>query len=673
MTFRANNFWARKIVLISFAVLFVCALVFPLTCFCSALMPPQLSNFYWIAGQNCQDYSLISKDQLYHVEYPSVTTGTILTIRLPSLSQVDNVTFNVSNVQARNYTIRTAETPSDGLSLKGQTYAMSFNLSQTCYLYNISVYLIGGVPAKKIDFAIYNASWNPTEERVEPSQSITEWINGYDVIRENGWKKIDILTIFGGTVALNVSQTDNATFFLVLKQDSTYKELFWMYRNDSEEEDFGPAYNLTSISPLILEPLSVDFSMRLYVSACVDGTPEHPRPSQIGLQVISDNGIFNVEDTGENSGFCNISNVGSTDVLSFSFNSSWFDPVTFSLVIDVQGTSLFMSLLIARFSQIYAFTILVQNQERFRNFLIIGVIGAVSVAGASGYTAYRRRKVPLNAMRNLESIIVDHNPTGATLWSLDFISMQQDVTLISGFMSAIKTFLEEMRVGGLKRLGTDFGTFIREDSKLLTATCITGAIGLDEEIWIRGKLHDFLVRIEQEYGKQLETWDGKVSQFAEAFPVILASIINLDKVHKLQMQKVMKLSKNRQKLQKKVNEYGEKLEKLKSKYDSGEIDFKKYIYERYKTEERYDKVQKDYIYASLFLQRTPSQSTQLKPKFAKEMEKLQNRLFEVKAKIDELEKKEMQGTITSTDIEEKQKLQKELLDLIQKLDRIQEK
>jgi len=183
----------------------------------------------------------------------------------------------------------------------------------------------------------------------------------------------------------------------------------------------------------------------------------------------------------------------------------------------------------------------------------------------------------------------------------------------------------------------------------------------------------YTFRLRQEYGKQLETWKGEVSQFAEAFPVILASIINLDKVHKLQMQKVMKLSKNRQKLQKKVNEYGEKLEKLKSKYDSGEIDFKKYIYERYKTEERYDKVQKDYIYASLFLQRTPSQSTQPKPKFAKEMEKLQNRLFEVKAKIDELEKKEMQGTITSTDIEEKQKLQKELLDLIQKLDKIQEK
>ncbi|MHA1210577.1 MAG: hypothetical protein ACTSRF_15330, partial [Candidatus Freyarchaeota archaeon] len=63
--------------------------------------------------------------------------------------------------------------------------------------------------------------------------------------------------------------------------------------------------------------------------------------------------------------------------------------------------------------------------------------------------------------------------------------MQQDIALVSGFMTAIKSFLEEMKIGGLKRLGTEFGTFIREESELLTCTCITGEIGLDEELWIR--------------------------------------------------------------------------------------------------------------------------------------------------------------------------------------------
>lgn len=673
--FRSKNLWMGKLVLIFFVVLFTCALVLPLTCFSYAPMKSQLLDLNsWVAVQNVQHHSFTSKDQLYYVEYPSITSGTLLTIRLQSVSLIDRVDFNVSNVHAANYTIRTAESPSDAKSLLGQTYAMVFKLSQTCYLYNVSLYLIGGKLAKKVDFAIFNASWNSTGARIEPDQNITGWNEEINVIFEDGWKTLDIVSLLGGPVALNVSHMDNASFFLALKQKATYKEFFWMYHEDTEGGDYGPAYNLTSTTPMIWEPLSIDFSMRVYVSVSSDGIPEHPRPSQIGLQVISGNDVFSVEDTGENSGFCSISSLGSTDALVFSFSSTWFEPVTFSLTVSVQGTSLLMNLLMGRFTQIYSLTTLVQNQERFRNFLIIGVIGAVSAAAASGYTVHRRRRVPLNALGNLESIIVDHNPSGTMLWSFDFISMQQDMTLVSGFMSAIKTFLEEMKVGGLKRLGTDFGTFIREETKLLTATCITGAIGLDEEVWIRGKLHDFLVKIEQEYGKQLETWKGEVSRFAEAFPIILASIIDLDKVHKLQMQKMMKLSKDRQKLQEKVNKYGEKLEKLKSQYDSGEIDFKKYLYERYKTEEVYDKVQKDYLYTSLFLQRTPSQlAKETKPKIAKEMEKLQNRTLEIKAKIDELEKKEMQGTITSTDIEQKQKLQRELLKLIQELDKIKEK
>ncbi|MEM2985361.1 MAG: hypothetical protein QXL24_09065, partial [Candidatus Jordarchaeaceae archaeon] len=94
--------------------------------------------------------------------------------------------------------------------------------------------------------------------------------------------------------------------------------------------------------------------------------------------------------------------------------------------------------------------------------------------------------------------------------------------------------------------------------------------------------------------------------------------------------------------------------------------------ERYKAGALDEKVQKDYLYASLFLQRTPSQlAKETKPKIAKEMEKLQNSILEIKMKIDELEKKEMQGTITSTDIEQKRKLQKDLLSLIQKLDKLE--
>ncbi|MHA1364747.1 MAG: hypothetical protein ACTSP1_19850, partial [Candidatus Freyarchaeota archaeon] len=184
---------------------------------------------------------------------------------------------------------------------------------------------------------------------------------------------------------------------------------------------------------------------------------------------------------------------------------------------------------------------MIQNKEQGDTFLILAAIGAVALAGASGYHINKRRKIPRNAMKNLESILVDHNPTGSLVWSFDFVSMQQDIALVSGFISAIKSFLEEMKIGGLKRLGTEFGTFIREESELLTCTCITGEIGLDEELWIRSKLHEFLVQIEQAHWKRFKDWKGEVAQFREVFPATLGTLIDLDKVRKLQRQKVEEL------------------------------------------------------------------------------------------------------------------------------------
>jgi DNA repair exonuclease SbcCD ATPase subunit len=250
--------------------------------------------------------------------------------------------------------------------------------------------------------------------------------------------------------------------------------------------------------------------------------------------------------------------------------------------------------------------------------------------------------------------------------------MGQDVALISGFMSAIKSFLEEMKIGGLKRLGTEFGTFIREESEQLTATIITSDIKIEEELWIRNKLHEFLVKIEQSHYEQLKDWKGDVAQFRESFPVILASLINLEKVQSLQRQKIERLTRNKHKLQEKVNKYGAKLEELKSRYDSGEIDFKKYIIERYKTEAKYDKFQKEYLYVGLFLSRAPAllEAKPMKTKEAEKIEKIQNQLLEIRREIEELQKKELEGSITSQDLERKESLQKELMTLMEKLDKL---
>nr|MDO8077803.1 hypothetical protein [Candidatus Freyarchaeota archaeon] len=522
-----------------------------------------------------------------------------------------------------------------------------------------------------LDFAVYNASWNGTH--VIPDKNITKWIKNYDWTDQGevGWKTINITSPegFGGVIFLDPNNTDNETFFVVIGQDSTVSRAFsWAYTEDPAGDDgYGPAYRLVSGFPA----LPVDYSMRVYLSPSGTGDPEVPLPSEINLRI---NGTAVSDSGGEGKGTWSGGGFGVTNSLIFDFDSTWPGSVSFSVTVEVYGTNLYGSILLSTLLQGYSLGLLIQNKEQGDTFLILAAIGAVALAGASGYHINKRRKIPRNAMKNLESILVDHNPTGSLVWSFDFVSMQQDIALVSGFMTAIKSFLEEMKIGGLKRLGTEFGTFIREESELLTCTCITGEIGLDEELWIRSKLHEFLVQIEQAHWKQFEDWKGEVAQFREVFPATLGTLIDLDKVRKLQRQKVEELTKKREKLQKKVNKYGARLEELKSKYDSGEIDFKKYIVERYKTEAKYDKVQKDYIYTSLFLSRvTSTPGAALAAPEAEKIKKIQKRFLQVKKEIEELQRREREGVITSKDVERKEKLQKELLKLMDELDRLKRK
>ncbi len=459
----------------------------------------------------------------------------------------------------------------------------------------------------------------------------------------------------------------------------TTAELLWFYDVDSHipNGDAGPAWwlvlNITTGEPLLInntDPVykndTFDLCLKLYLNA-TPPSQQYPSPIDIGLAI---NGT-SVTDIGQGSGWWYTTENLSRNPLSFDVSSTWFSTVSFTANISITyqtAPQTALSALLGTFFTMTTFNNYYQNQGRYREYLLLIALGSVVAVGAGGYRANKRRMIPRNALRSLEHIIVDHNNTGTLLWAFDFVSMEQDVALVSGFMSAIKSFLEEMKVGGLKRLGTEFGTFIREESELLTATCITSDIGVDEELWIRGKLHKFLTLIEQQHRKQLEVWKGEVGQFRETFPPVLGSVIDLDRVSKLHEQKVSDLSRRREKLQKEVNKYGAKLEELKSKHDSGELDYDEYTAKRLKIEYKYDKVQKDYIYARLFLSKVPLE-TVVSPKELEKLEEIQKRFVEIRMQIEELRRKESEGMFTESDKKQKEKLQKELMKLVEKIDK----
>lgn len=320
------------------------------------------------------------------------------------------------------------------------------------------------------------------------------------------------------------------------------------------------------------------------------------------------------------------------------------------------------------------FLILTQQNQNSLLYPILGVvIGSVVAVFVITDRARRKHEVPLKALASLENIIVDHILSGVTIWAFDFLKMEQDAVLVSGFMSAVKSFLGEMKKGGLRKLETEFGTFIREDGELLTVTCITSGSTQEEEKWIREKLHSFVATAEQQNWDRLVNWSGEVSHFRSKFLKTLSSLIDLEKAEQLQREKVLKILKERERLQAELNNLGSKLETLNQQLSGGIIGEGEFEARRTEIEPKYDKIQMDYVRASILLSKIPYtlETVWETPKTHEEIEKIRDKFIEITMEIDSLQRKEQIGRISSKELKHKENLRKELTALIEKLDKRQ--
>ena len=646
------------------------------------------------AGGYAYGQGVLAKD----VSVISIDTDTYYDLLLyrPTDWSISSINITLSNISAPTYENVLEDYGAAALPLYPEPVAnpeiiivgaMAFNLTygQRVYFNRLSA-LLFKVPFNEsayVDIAILNATYQEPWGLIPNAKLFS--INNVSV--EGGPLEFKDFFLVPPDQYLfldpSINQTEQNTYFVAITQNiSTVNSfLYWFYDPDSHNGDSGLAYwmvfNVSAEPPLqffgSIDPAYLNDTFDLCLKLYLNATPpsqQNPLPTDIGLAI---NGT-SVNDIGQGSGWWSTSENLSLNPLSFDIFSTWYTTVSFAANISITYQMVLNPLLVALTQTFFAMTYFNSyfgNQGRSNEYLLILALGSVVVAGAGGYTANKRRIIPRNALRSIEHIIVDHNASGVLIWSFDFVSMQQDVALISGFMSAIKSFLEEMKVGGLKRLSTEFGTFIREESQLLTTTCITSDIGLNEELWIRGKLHKFLTQVEQTHRKQLKDWKGDVSQFRESFPAALGSVIDMERVQGLHKQKVANLNRKKKVLQEELNKYGAKLEELKARHDSGELSYDEYTEKRLKTEVKYDKVQKDYIYASLFLSKVPPE-TAVTPTDAVELEEIQKRFLEIRLEIEGLRRKESEGTITPADRKHKVKLQKELMKLVEQLHRFQQ-
>ena len=164
-----------------------------------------------------------------------------------------------------------------------------------------------------------------------------------------------------------------------------------------------------------------------------------------------------------------------------------------------------------------------------------------------------------------------------------------------------------------------------------------------------------------------------MSIFEESFPQIMYSVIDIHKAKRLQEKRISKLDKKRKRFQTQLNSLDSLLDGLNLRLDARKISEEEFEAKITKIRREYNKLQKYYVNACFLLSRVIYKPEAFNTKAAQKIEKINNMFLKIKKEIEELQSKESEGNITSRDIKNKIKLQKKLINLIEKLDKFQEK
>lgn len=311
--------------------------------------------------------------------------------------------------------------------------------------------------------------------------------------------------------------------------------------------------------------------------------------------------------------------------------------------------------------------------ERFaqpwRVLAAFGVSVAVVVAGGVvGGRVYRRLRAPMRAMGAMENVLVTHKGTGLPLWSFDVLSLDVDAALVSGFVSAVRDFAEEMRLGGFDVLETRIGTFVRAESELLEVVCVTGRIGRLEVKWLKEKLGEFLGLVEAEAASALGEWSGgDVSEFSGVFRSAFTSVFDYPRLVRLHEARMRGLIKERGRIVGAIASLEEEARRAAGMFERGELSAEEY-------EKRVSELSRD---KEALEQRVASIDDTLSRMRVRELiitgkvEEVRERFNEIRAEIEELRKKEERGELTDKEKKRLRVLEKELRKLIDELSKIE--
>jgi hypothetical protein len=195
--------------------------------------------------------------------------------------------------------------------------AMSFQVTNSCYLYSIMVKLYASMTNLRDGFDLWIEIYNATNDAGRPkpeSVAISSAVFldlGDSSSSYDGWQNVSWV----GGVYLNTSATYNNYFFAVATQwPGAFPE--WKWRLDSETGDNGYAWR----SAPWTEHVGIDY----FLNVSIVPTTLTPAPSQISMQVNA----TSVQDGVANAGWWERDFTPSSKSILFDISTTW--PVTLS-------------------------------------------------------------------------------------------------------------------------------------------------------------------------------------------------------------------------------------------------------------------------------------------------------------------------------------------------------
>ncbi|MBY9005153.1 MAG: hypothetical protein KGD63_00155, partial [Candidatus Lokiarchaeota archaeon] len=210
------------------------------------------------------------------------------------------VNITVENIVATNKSI----TIEDDVTGSGETifimYAASFQVRGSCYIENVSVFLRNDndALAGSVRFNIYNSSWQfeSASYRSYPDSNYTAQESIRKTIPDNHQDWFDFTDIH---TYLDVSKTDNNTFFVVLLEDVD-KDTYWEYKADisGTDPDESETYMQSGSIWILIDKGGLNPQVDLLLKCDFSLNDNSPRPSDINLE-INELEVNNIDNNNE--------------------------------------------------------------------------------------------------------------------------------------------------------------------------------------------------------------------------------------------------------------------------------------------------------------------------------------------------------------------------------------